>query len=127
MNAPLLVLLGPTAVGKTALSLRLCAALGGEVVSADSRQLYRGMDIGTAKPTPAEQAQIPHHLIDLRNPDEPLSAAEYQQLAYQTIDELHSRGRLPVLTGGTALYIRAVTEGLRWPAVPPNPAIRAEL
>ncbi len=124
---PLIVLLGPTAVGKTALSLELCRRFGGEILSADSRQIYRGMDIGTAKATPAEQAQAPHHLIDIRNPDETLTVAEYQALAYGAIDALHARGRVPFLVGGTALYVRAVVQGLRIPEVPPNPALRAEL
>ena len=124
---PLIVLLGPTAVGKTALSLDLCQAFAGEIISADSRQIYRGMDIGTAKATPAEQARAPHHLIDIRDPDETLTLAEYQALAYAAIDTIHAHGHVPFLVGGTALYIRAVVRGLRIPNVPPNPALRAEL
>jgi tRNA dimethylallyltransferase len=124
---PLIVLLGPTAVGKTAFSLELCTRFNGEIVSADSRQIYRMMDIGTAKATPAEQAGAPHHLIDIRRPDEPLTLAEYQRLAYRTIDAIHERGHVPFLVGGTALYVRAVVEGLRIPEVPPNPEMRAEL
>ncbi|MCB0070394.1 MAG: tRNA (adenosine(37)-N6)-dimethylallyltransferase MiaA [Caldilineaceae bacterium] len=124
---PLIVLLGPTAVGKTALSLDLCQAFAGEIISVDSRQIYRGMDIGTAKATPAEQARAPHHLIDIRDPDETLTLAEYQALAYAAIDAIHGRGHVPFLVGGTALYIRAVVRGLRIPNVPPNPALRAEL
>ena len=124
---PLVVLLGPTAVGKTTLSLELCTRFGGEVVGADSRQIYRGMDIGTAKPTPEEQRQAPHHLIDLCDPDEPFSLADYQQRAYSTIEAIHARGHVPFLVGGTALYIRAVVDGLRLPEVPPNPTLRAEL
>lgn len=127
MLPPLIVLLGPTAVGKTELSLGLCEAFTGEVVNADSRQVYRGMDIGTAKPTPAERQRALHHLIDIRNPDKPLSAAEYQQLAYESIAAIHRRNHTPFLVGGTALYLRAVTQGLRWPAAPPDPALRAEL
>lgn len=127
MFPPLIVLLGPTAVGKTELSLGLCETFAGEVVNADSRQVYRGMDIGTAKPTPAEQQRVPHHLIDIRNPDEPLSVAEYQQMAYEIIDAIHKRNHTPFLVGGTALYLRAVTQGLRWPAAPPDPALRTEL
>jgi len=123
----LVVLLGPTAGGKTALSLELCERFNGEVVGADSRQIYRGMAIGTAKPTAAEQARVPHHLIDLCAPDAAFSLADYQALAYQTIDQLHQRGKLPFLVGGTALYVRAVVEGLRIPEVPPNPALRTEL
>lgn len=126
-KATLLVLVGPTAVGKTELSLRLCEQFGGEVVSADSRQIYRGMDIGTAKATPAEQARVPHHLLDLRAPDQVLTVAEYQQLAYAAIDDIHRRGRVPFLVGGSALYVRAVVAGLRIPEVPPNPQLRVEL
>lgn len=124
---PLIVILGPTGVGKTELSLELGRACQGEVVSADSRQIYRGMDVGTAKATPAERAIIPHHLIDIRNPDEVLTVAEYQKLAYAAIDAIHRRGRTPLLVGGTALYIRAVVEGLRIPEAPPDPALRARL
>jgi tRNA dimethylallyltransferase len=124
---PLVVLVGPTAVGKTELSLHLCEQAGGEVVSADSRQIYRGMDIGTAKVTPAEQARVRHHLLDLRRPDQVLTVAEYQQLAYATIDAIHSRGRVPFLVGGSALYVRAVTAGLRIPQVPPDPELRSRL
>jgi tRNA dimethylallyltransferase len=126
-TANLVVLLGPTAVGKTELSLRLCEQFGGEVVSADSRQIYCGMDIGTAKATPAEQARVPHHMLDLRAPDQVLTVAEYQQLAYAAIDKIHRRGRVPFLVGGSALYVRAVTAGLRIPEVPPDPALRAQL
>ena len=124
---PLVVLLGPTAVGKTALSLGLCERFGAEVIGADSRQIYQGMDIGTAKATATEQANAPHHLIDLCAPDAPFTLAHYQRLAYYTIDDIQGRGKLPLLVGGTALYIRAVVEGLRIPEVPPNPAVRAEL
>lgn len=124
---PLIVLLGPTAVGKTELSLGLCEQFAGEVIGADSRQIYRGMDIGTAKPTLSEQRRIPHHLIDIRNPDETLTVAEYQQQAYETINAIHGRGRVPFLVGGTALYLRAVVQGLRIPEVPPDPEVRAEL
>lgn len=124
---PLVVLLGPTAVGKTRLSLGLCERFAGEVIGADSRQIYQGMDIGTAKATATEQASAPHHLIDLCAPDAPFTLAHYQRLAYHTIDDIHQRGKLPLLVGGTALYLRAVVDGLRIPEVPPNPAIRAEL
>jgi tRNA dimethylallyltransferase len=125
--SPLVVLVGPTAVGKTELSLRLCEQVGGEVVSADSRQIYRGMDIGTAKATPAEQARVRHHLLDLRRPDQVLTVAEYQQLAYAAIDAIHGRGRVPFLVGGSALYVRAVTAGLRIPQVPPDSVLRSRL
>lgn len=124
---PVIVLLGPTAVGKTELSLGLCERFQGEVVGADSRQIYRGMDIGTAKPTAAELARVPHHLIDICEPDEPFSLADYQQRAYATIAAIHARGHVPFVVGGTALYIRAIVEGLRIPEAPPNPQLRAEL
>jgi len=123
----LLVIAGPTAVGKTGLAVRLGEALGGEIVSADSRQIYKGMDIGTAKPTPEERARTPHYLIDVREPDDPLSLAEYQALAYRAIDALLARGTLPMLVGGTGQYVRAVVEGWGIPAVPPDEALRAEL
>lgn len=124
---PLVVILGATAVGKTELSLDLAATFDGEIVGADSRQLYRGMDIGTAKPTPEELARAPHHLIDIVDPDTPFTVAEYQRLAYATIDAVHGRGRVPFLVGGSALYVRAVVEGLSIPEVPPNPELRAQL
>lgn len=124
---PLVVLLGPTAVGKTALSLQLAQHFEGEIVSADSRLIYRTMDIGTAKPTRDEQARVPHHLIDLCTPNVAFSVAEYQALAYAAIDAIHMRSHVPFLVGGTSLYVRAVVEGLRIPEVPPNPELRSEL
>ncbi|NOZ30192.1 MAG: tRNA (adenosine(37)-N6)-dimethylallyltransferase MiaA [Chloroflexi bacterium] len=124
---PLIAIVGPTAVGKTALSLDLAEAVNGEVVSADSRQIYRYMDIGTAKPTPDERARVPHHLLDVVDPDQTLTLAQYQRLAYAAIEEIHRRGRVPLLVGGTGLYVRAVLEGLRIPEVPPDPELRARL
>ncbi len=124
---PLIVILGPTAVGKTSLSIGLAARFGGEIVGADSRQIYRGMDIGTAKPTPEEQARIPHHLVDIQPPDRQMALATYQKKAFSAIDAIHRRGRVPFLVGGSALYLRAVTAGLQIPEVAPNPALRAEL
>lgn len=124
---PLVVLLGPTAVGKTELSLQLAERFDGEIVGADSRQIYREMDIGTAKPSASDLVRVPHHLIDLCAPDQSFTLAEYQRLAYAAIDAAHARGRVPFLVGGTALYLRAVVEGLRIPEVPPDPALRAEL
>jgi tRNA dimethylallyltransferase len=106
---PLLVIAGPTAVGKSQLALQVAAQLGTEIISADSAQVYRYMDIGTAKPTASEQQQIKHHLIDLVNPDQPFSVADYQQAANEVIKELWSAGKLPLMVGGTGLYIRAVT------------------
>ncbi|MEI2690450.1 MAG: tRNA (adenosine(37)-N6)-dimethylallyltransferase MiaA [Anaerolineae bacterium] len=126
-HPPLLAIVGPTAVGKTAISLQLAAALDGEIVSADSRQIYRGLDIGTDKVSPAQQAQIPHHLLDVVDPDQVLTLAQYQRAAYAAIDGIHSRGRLPLLVGGTGLYVAAVLEGLGIPEVPPDAALRGEL
>ena len=124
---PLLVILGPTAVGKTQVALELAERLGGEIVSADSRLFYRGMDIGTAKPTQAERERVPHHLIDVADPDEVWSLPVFQQAARQAIHEIHLRHRLPVLVGGTGQYIRAVTEGWLPPVQQPNPQLRATL
>jgi len=128
---PLLVLVGPTASGKTALALALSSHLTGtremEVVSADSRQIYRLMDIATAKPTAGERARLPHHLLDVVWPDESYTLAQYQEDAQAAIAAIHGRGALPVLVGGTGLYVRAVVDGLAIPRVPPNPALRARL
>ncbi len=124
---PLVVILGPTASGKTDLSIRLAQMFNGEIISADSRLFYRGMDIGTAKPSLAERAGIPHHLIDVADPDEIWSLAVFQQKANQAIREVHERGRLAFLVGGTGQFIRAVVEGWRMPAVEPNPWLRSVL
>jgi len=123
----LIVVVGPTAAGKTALSLQLAEALDGEIVSADSRQIYRGMDIGTAKVTPAERARVPHHLLDVVDPDHTLTLAEYQRMAYDAINAIHARGQLPFLVGGSGQYVHAVIEGWGIPKVPPHPDLRAEL
>ncbi|HEY57676.1 MAG TPA: tRNA (adenosine(37)-N6)-dimethylallyltransferase MiaA [Anaerolineae bacterium] len=124
---PLLVLVGPTAVGKTALSLALAERLNAEIVSADSRLLYRGMDIGTAKPTLEERHRVPHHLIDVAQPDEVWTVARYQEAAYRAIDAIQRRGRLPMLVGGTGQYVWAVVEGWLVPRVPPLPGLREAL
>jgi tRNA dimethylallyltransferase len=123
----LLCLIGPTGVGKTALAIELAQHLNGEIVSADSRQIYRGLDIGTGKPTPDQLARAPHHLIDVVDPDHSFTLAEYQAAACAAIDDIFTRGKQPLLVGGTGLYIRAVAEGLIIPAVPPNPELRAQL
>ena len=114
-------------MGKTELAIRLAERLNGEIVSADSRLFYRGMDIGTAKPTPAEQARAPHHLIDVANPDETWSLAMFQQRAHEVIAEIHARGRLPLLVGGTGQYVRAVTQGWTPPEVEPDERLRLVL
>ena len=123
----LIVILGPTAVGKTRLSLRLAQELDGEIVSADSRQVYWGMDIGTAKPTLEERALVPHHLINVVAPDEPFTLAQYQGLAYDAIADVLALGKATFLVGGTGQYVRAVVEGWGIPRVPPNEQLRAEL
>ena len=119
-------LVGPTAVGKTVLSMAVAAALDTEIISVDSRQVYRGLDIGTAKATTAERAAVPHHLLDVVAPDEAYSVALYQRQARTVIARLHANGKLPLLVGGTGLYFRAVCDGLVLPPVPPQPALRAE-
>jgi len=124
---PLIAIIGPTAVGKTALSIALGRRLKGQVVSADSRQIYRRMDIGTAKATPEEQALLPHHLLDIVEPDDVLTLAQYQALAYNAIDAILTQGDLPLLVGGTGQYVRAVLEGWTIPEIPPDQTLRAEL
>lgn len=124
---PLIVIVGPTAVGKTRLALRLAQEFDGEIVSADSRQVYRGLDIGTAKPTLEERRRAPHHLIDVVAADEAFTLAQYQELAYEVIVNVLARSKVPFLVGGTGLYVRAVVEGWGIPRVPPNEELRAEL
>ena len=116
---------GPTAAGKSALSLALAHALGGEVVNADSMQLYRGMDIGTAKLTPDEREGVPHHVLDVWEVTEPASVAEYQELARAAVDDIAARGKVPLLVGGSGLYLRAVLEEFEFPGT--DPAIRERL
>lgn len=112
MAHPLITIVGPTASGKSALALRLAREHEGEIVSCDSQQVYRGLDIGTAKATAVERAEVPHHLIDVVNPDEPFSAAEYARLGRAALADVAARGRLPIVAGGTGLYLRALLEGL---------------
>lgn len=126
-GSPLVVILGPTAAGKTEIAIQLAERLAGEIVSADSRLFYRGMDIGTAKPTPAERERVPHHLIDTANPDQTRSLVAFQQAARQAIAEIHARDRLPLLVGGTGQYLRAVTEGWQAPPAQPDRRLRDAL
>ena len=123
----LVALVGPTAVGKTELSLRLGQAFDGEIVSADSRQVYRYLDIGTAKPSQADLARVRHHCIDIVDPDETLSLAQYRRLAQGAIAQIWDGGRLPLVVGGTGLYVRALLEGWSVPEVPPDQALREAL
>lgn len=112
---PLLVIVGPTAVGKTAFCIMLAQALPAEIVTADSMQVYRGMDIGTAKPSEAERGGVPHHCLDLVDPWEPFNVADYRRHALAAIEDIQRRGRLPILTGGTGLYVRAVVDDFLFP------------
>lgn len=124
---PIVAIVGPTAVGKSDLALRLADALPVEIVSADSRQVYRGLDVGTAKPTIAEQQRVPHHLIDVVDPEDDFSLAEFQDRANLAIDEVVARGKIALLVGGTGLYVRAVVEGIQLPRVAPDPDLRRDL
>jgi len=127
MKKPLIVLTGPTAVGKSALALRLCGEFQGEIVSADSRQVYCGMDIATAKPTPAERAQVPHHLIDIIQPDQEFTLPEFQSRATAAIEDILVRDKVPFLVGGTVLYLNAICEGWEVPQVAPDLEWRKQL
>ncbi|MGE5124512.1 MAG: tRNA (adenosine(37)-N6)-dimethylallyltransferase MiaA [Acidobacteriaceae bacterium] len=124
---PLLVILGPTGVGKSELAVPLAEKFEGEIVSADSRTFYRGMDIGTAKPSLEERRRVPHHLIDVADPDETWSLALFQREASKIIGQIHQREHLPFLVGGTGQYLRAVIEGWKIPSVVPEPRSRAVL
>jgi tRNA dimethylallyltransferase len=122
MPQPVITVVGPTAAGKSGLSLRLARALGGEIVNADSMQLYRGMDIGTAKLARAARAGVPHHLLDIWEVTRTASVSEYQQLARAAIAEIRGRGRIPILVGGSGLYVRATIDNLEFPGT--DPALR---
>lgn len=120
----LIVIIGPTAAGKSALAMEMAPRINGEIISADSRHVYRGMDIGTNKPSPTDQRAVPHHLIDLREPHESFSLSEYVRLARTAIDDVIARGNTPMLVGGTGQYVRALLQGWQVPEVPPNDALR---
>ena len=123
----LIAIVGPTATGKSQLAIRLAQTFNGEIVSADSRQVYRYMDIGTAKPTPQELSIIPHHLINIINPDEDFSLAQYQELAFRAIEDIQRRNKLPLLVGGSGLYVWSVLEGWGIPKVSPDRKFRHNL
>ena len=127
MKNKLVSIVGTTASGKSSLGIELAELYGTEIVSADSRQVYRHLDLGTGKVTPEEMARVKHHLIDILDLNEPFSMAEFQPLAYQAIDDIASRGMLPLLVGGTGLYTRSVVEGYTLVDVPPNEELRATL
>lgn len=124
---PLIVILGPTGVGKTEIAIKIAHRFQGEIVSADSRLFYRGMDIGTAKPTPDEQALVPHHLIDVADPDQDWSLAVYLPKALAAIQDIQDRDKLPFLVGGTGQYIQAVIQGWDLPEIKPDPGLRSVL
>ncbi len=123
----LLIIIGSTAVGKTKCSLRLAETFGGEIVSADSRLFYRGMDIGTAKPTASELSRVVHHFIDVVDPNQTVTLGQYQEMAYDTIEQIQSDRKLPILVGGTGQYVMAVAQGWGIPKVAPQPLIREQL
>ncbi len=120
----LVIIIGPTAAGKSARAMDMAPRLGGEIISADSRHVYKRMDIGTNKPSPQERQAVPHHLIDIREPHESFSLGEYVALARAAIKDVQIRGKVPLLVGGTGQYVRAVLEGWQVPQVPPHPAVR---
>ncbi|HEX8767114.1 MAG TPA: isopentenyl transferase family protein, partial [Jatrophihabitans sp.] len=119
---PVVAVVGPTATGKSDLGVALAQRIGGEIINADSMQLYRGMDIGTAKPGPAERGGVPHHLLDLWHVREPASVAEYRVRARAEVDRLRAAGVVPLLVGGSGLYVRAVLDELDFPGT--DPAVR---
>lgn len=128
MQKPLIyVVCGPTATGKSDYAVNLALKVNGEVISADSRQIYRGMDLGTGKITEAEMKGVPHHLLDIRDPDEDFSVEEFQKLAFEKIEEILSRGRTPIICGGTGFFIQAIVDNPAFPVAPANPVLRAEL
>lgn len=122
-----IVIVGPTSSGKTAKSIDLAKKLKGEIIGADSRQIYRGLDLGSGKVTKTEMAGIPHHLISIANPKKTFSVAQYQKLAEQKIADIIRRNKTPIIVGGTGFYIQAITDGLIFPEVPPNKKLRQEL
>jgi len=123
----LVAIVGPTSIGKSQLALHLAQVFNGEIVSADSRQIYHYMNIGTAKPTSQELSLAPHHLVDIVNPDDDFSLAQYQYLAYEAIEDIQRRDKLAILVGGSGLYIWSVLEGWRIPEVPPDTEFRRNL
>jgi tRNA dimethylallyltransferase len=124
---PVIAVAGPTASGKSSLAMRLCKDYNGELISCDSMQIYRGMDIGTAKPSLREREEVPHHLIDICDPDVDFSAAAFAELAREAIADVHSRGKMPILCGGTGLYLDSVLQGVNFGEMEPDLAYRAEL
>ncbi|HEY3367954.1 MAG TPA: tRNA (adenosine(37)-N6)-dimethylallyltransferase MiaA [Symbiobacteriaceae bacterium] len=127
MKLPLLVLVGPTNVGKTAVSVAVARCVGGEIISGDSMQVYRSMDVGTAKITPAEMQGVPHHMIDIKDPDEPFSVAEFQARVDDLVRDISRRGHLPILVGGTGLYVRSVLQAYTFSDLETDHGLRERL
>ena len=127
IKPPLVVIVGPTATGKSEIAIELAEEFNGEIVSADSRQVYRGMDIGTGKVLPEQRNRVPHHLLDMAEPTETYTLAQFQDAALTAIRHIQQRGKLPFLVGGTGLYVQAIVDNLDIPAVEPQPELRAEL
>ncbi len=128
MQKPLVyVVCGPTATGKSDYAVELAKKVNGEVISADSRQVYRGMDLGTGKITLEEMKGVPHHLLDIKNPDEDFSVEEFQKLAFEKIEEILARGKTPIICGGTGFYIQSITDNIIFQDIPKNETLRKEL
>jgi tRNA dimethylallyltransferase len=127
MKEKLVAIVGPTAVGKTKVSVELAKALGGEIINGDSMQVYKGMDIGTAKITEEEMEGVPHHLFDIKEPTEPYSAAEFQELARPLVTEINARGNIPIVVGGTGMYIKALTHKFNFSETDSDPGFRKKM
>lgn len=124
---PLIVILGQTATGKSAYAVALAQEINGEIISADSRQVYKGLNLGTGKVTKKEMGGIPHHLLDVANPSQQFSVANYQELTKKAIEKIHKKNKIPILVGGTGFYLDAVIHGTKLPEVPPNATLRKKL
>lgn len=127
MKPVVLALVGPTGVGKTETAIRISQQIPSEIVSMDSMQIYRGMDIGTAKPTQSELAAVPHHMIDIADPDELFTVSRYREMAIEVIEDIHARGKMPMLVGGTGLYLQAISTEMKLGEKGADPALRQEL
>jgi len=127
MKSKIIAVVGPTASGKSALAVRLAKKFNGEIISADSRQVYKGMDIGTGKVTKKEMAKIPHYLLDVINPKKQFTVVQYKKLAEKTMKKIHGRGKIPIICGGTGFYIQTITDNIAIPEVKPDAKLRAEL
>ena len=127
IQEPLIIIAGPTGVGKSHMGIRLAQRIGGEIISADSMQIYRGMDIATAKPSKEEKKGIPHHLMDFLDPTENFSVSHFVTMAHSVADDIISRGKLPILCGGTGLYVRSFIENIRFSDEKSDPELREEL